>query len=68
MQNIEIVSGFMRLTRDEAMAINWHMGGFDARNMDGKFTIAVAFTRFPLTLIFHAADLLASYLDEKVVK
>ena len=26
---VYIISAFMRLTRDEAMAINWHMGGYD---------------------------------------
>jgi len=26
-KSVYIISAFMRLTRDEAMAINWHMGG-----------------------------------------
>ena len=67
-KSVYVVSGFMRLTRDEAMAINWHMGAFDSRNLDGKFTVANAFSLFPLALIFSVADLMTSYLDEKVVK
>jgi len=66
-KSVYMISGFMRLTREEAMAINWHMGGFDVRNMDGKYTISGAFAQFPLTLIFHCADLMTSYLDEKII-
>ena len=65
-KSVYMISGYMKLTREEAMAINWHMGGFDARNLDGKFTISGAFTLFPITLLFHSADLLTTYLDEKV--
>jgi hypothetical protein len=67
-KSVYIASGFMKLTREEAMSINWHMGAFDARNLDGKYTIANAFHLFPLALIFHASDLLTSYLDEKITK
>ena len=67
-KSVYIISSYMKLTREEAFAINWHMGGFDARNLDGKFTVASAFKQFPIACIFSAADLLTSYLDEKVVK
>jgi hypothetical protein len=67
-KSVYIVCGFMKLTREEAMCINWHMGGFDARNLDGKYTVGGAFSLFPLATIFHCADLLSSYLDEKAVK
>jgi hypothetical protein len=67
-KSVYVIGGFMRLTREEAMCINWHMGGFDARNLDGKFTVAGAFHLFPLSLVFHCADLMTSYLDEKVTK
>lgn len=67
-KSVYIISQYMKLTTEEAFAINWHMGGFDARNMDGKFIIAGAFTQFPIAVIFHTADLLTTYLDEKVVK
>lgn len=67
-KSVYMISGYMRLTREEAMAINWHMGGFDSRNLDGKYTISGAFTQFPIALIFHTADLMTTYLDEKVVK
>ncbi len=63
-KSVYIVSGFMRLTREEAMAINWHMGGFDPRSQMGT-DMSEAFSRFPIAVLFHASDLEASYLDEK---
>ena len=35
-KSVYMISGFMRLTREEAMAINWHMGGFDPRIREGS--------------------------------
>jgi len=63
-KSVYIISGFMRLTREEAMAINWHMGGYDPRNQ-GSSDLSDAFTMFPLCVLFHTADLMASYLDEE---
>lgn len=63
-KSVYIASGFMRLTRDEAMAINWHMGGFDPRNA-GSSDMFDAFTRYPFCVLLHVSDLMASYLDEK---
>ena len=63
-KSVYIISGFMRLTRLEAMAINWHMGGFDMRVMGGSYSISDAFYKFPVCVLFHVADLEATYLDE----
>lgn len=63
-KSVYIISGFMKLTRDEAMAINWHMGGFDARVRGGAFGLSQAFYGYPIALLFHIADLEATYLDE----
>lgn len=63
-KSVYIISGFMRLTREEAMTINWHMGGFDMRVKGGSYSISDAFYRFPLACIFHMADMQATYLDE----
>ena len=62
-KSVYIISGFMRLTREEAMAINWHMGGFDPRNQ-GSSDMSDAFKKFPQAVLFHVSDLEASYLDE----
>ncbi len=62
-KSVYIISGYMRLTREEAMAINWHMGAFDPR-MQGSSDLGDAFARFPTALLFHIADIEATYLDE----
>lgn len=63
-KSVYIISGFMRLSREEAMAIRWHMGGFDDSVKAGSFTMGEAFARFPLAVQMHVADLQATYLDE----
>lgn len=63
-KSVYIISGFMRLTREEAMTINWHMGGFDMRVKGGSYSIADAFYKFPLACIFHMSDMQSTYLDE----
>ena len=63
-KSVYIISGFMRLTREEAMAINWHMGGFDQRVMGGSYSLSDAFYMFPAAFIFHISDNQATYLDE----
>ena len=62
-KSVYIISGFMRLTREEAMAINWHMGSFDARAQYGA-DLQEAYNRFPIAVLTHIADLQATYLDE----
>ena len=62
-KSVYIINGFIRLTREEAMAINWHMGGFDPR-VQGSSDMSDAFRMFPNAVLLHSADLQASYLDE----
>lgn len=57
-----IISAFMRLSREEAFAIRYHMGAWQ----DGeKQNAGNAFNMFPLAVMTHLADMQASYLDEK---
>lgn len=63
-KSVYIINGFLRLTREEAITINWHMGGFDARVKGGSYSISEAFYRYPVAVIFHTADTLTTYLDE----
>ena len=63
-KSVYMIGGFMKLNRQEAMAINWHMGGFDQRVLGGSYGIAEAFYQYPTALLFHIADLEATYLDE----
>lgn len=64
-KSVFIISQFIRLTAEEAMAINWHMGGFDDRVRGGNYSISEAYAKYKLALYAHAADLLATYIDEE---
>ena len=63
-KSVYIISGFMKLARDEAMAIRWHMGGFDEAVKGGSFALNGAFGMYPLAVLTHVADLLATSIDE----
>ena len=60
-KSVYIVSSYMRLSRDEAFAIRYHMGfsGSDPVNNVGR-----AFEMFPLALALHVADMEATYYLE----
>lgn len=63
-KSVYIISGFFRLTREEALAINWHMGGFDDRARGGSPAISAAYNKFPLAVMLNLADMQATYFDE----
>lgn len=66
-KSVYIISGFIKLTREEAMIINWHMGAFDDRVKGGSYSLPKVYYDFPTALLFHMADLSATYLDEEVI-
>lgn len=64
-KSVYIITGFMRLTREEAFAIRYHMGfsGNDDVNQVGK-----SFEMFPLAFALNTADMEASYFLEGIEK
>ena len=60
-----LIERFMRLKPAEAMAIRWHMGGFDNAAKGGDFSIGLAYEKYPLAVKLHIADIESSYLREK---
>lgn len=62
-KSVYIISGFMRLTREEAFAIRWHMG-FSNVDLGMKNTVGEAFAMFPLAFALHVADSEATYYLE----
>ncbi len=53
-KSVYIISKFIQLTTEEAMAIRWHM---DAYEESGKEkTLTAAKERYPLIMLLHAAD------------
>ena len=60
-KSVYIISGYMRLSREEAFAIRYHMGfsqETDARN------VGAAFAAYPLALALYIADMEATYFVE----
>ena len=66
-KSVFMINTFMRLSGEEAMAINWHMGGFDDRVRSNPNSMGESFKIYPLCLFLHIADLTATYIDEKTV-
>ena len=60
-KSVYIISGFMRLTRDEAFAIRYHMG-FSTNDDPG--TVGKALEMFPLAFALSVADMEAAYFIE----
>ena len=61
-KSVYIVSSFMKLTREEAFAIRYHMSTWQNEDAGdpGK-----AYEMYELALLLHMADELASFVDEK---
>lgn len=61
-KSVFLIERFMRLKIEEAMAIRWHMGGFDENS---GHTLSLAYEKYPLAVKLHLADLESTYLREK---
>ena len=61
-KSMYILSGFLRLTREEAMAIRWHMG---FSGDEDKRLVGQAFQQYPLAFALSVADMEATYFLEK---
>ena len=60
-KSVYMISGFMRLTREEAMAIRWHMG---FSGTEDSRTVGQALQQYPLAFALATADMEASYFLE----
>ena len=60
-KSVYIVNGFIRLTREEAMAIRWHMG---FSGTEDPRTVGQALQKYPLAFALATADMEASYFLE----
>lgn len=60
-KSVYIISGFMRLTRDEAFAIRYHMG---FSNTEDARNVGRALEMFPLATALFVADMEATYFME----
>ena len=60
-KSVYIISGFMKLRREEAMAIRWHMG---FSGDEDKRLVGQAFQQYPLAFALSVADMEATYFLE----
>ena len=67
-KSVYMLSGYIKLTREEALAINWHMSGFDTRVKGGSYGISDAYYKYHVAVLLALADMMATYLDERIVK
>lgn len=59
-----MIGRFIPLTFEESVAIIQHMGGKEAGAPVMDSTVTEVFNRFPLAILLHTADMLATFLDE----
>ncbi len=60
-KSVYVISGYMRLTREEAFAIRYHMG---FSGVEDKRDVGAAFQQFPLAFALSVADSEATYFLE----
>ncbi|MBO5212415.1 MAG: hydrolase [Clostridia bacterium] len=64
-KSVYMITPFMKLTREEAFAIRYHMG---FSNVDDQRNVGKAFEMFPLAFALSTADMEATYYLESGIK
>ena len=60
-KSVVILQNYIKLTTEEAVAINCHMGAWD-----GNTDVGSAFEQFPVAWLLHVADESATYIKEGI--
>lgn len=60
-KSVYMIQAYMRLSREEAMAIRWHMGFTEHDHIS---QVGQAFEMFPLAFALSTADMMATYYVE----
>ncbi|GMB10307.1 MAG: HD domain-containing protein [Candidatus Improbicoccus devescovinae] len=63
-KSVFLIERFVRLSVVEAMAIRWHMAGFDDSVKSNSFIIGLAFNKCSLAVKLALSDLESTYLVE----
>lgn len=64
-KSVYLISRFVCLTDEEALAIRWHMGAYDDAARGGSRALSAAMTASPLVYELHAADMRASQKEQR---
>lgn len=62
-ESVIMAQRFIQLTDAEQVAILWHMGLYG--DPDKASTLSRAYTLYPLSMLLHFADMMATYCDER---
>lgn len=62
-KSVYLIQKYMQLNDEEAVAIQNHMGLYNKPAND--FSLAAAYSQYPLAWLLHVADEAATYIDEK---
>jgi hypothetical protein len=65
-KSVAILQYLIRLGRDEAIMIRWHMGGFEPK--ENHNNISEAWNMYKAGVALHTADLEASYILEEHIE
>lgn len=63
-KSVYMIMNWMMLKDEEALAIRWHMGAYDAAARSDLRELSRAMERSKLVTMLHLADMMATHLDE----
>lgn len=66
-KSVYLITQFMTLTPDEALAIRWHMGAFDKAAQSDFRDLDKTQKQCKLAVMLHIADMMATHFDEAEV-
>lgn len=64
-KSLYLITKYMALTEEEALAIRWHMGAFDDAVKGGSRALDAAMDVSPWVWRLHEADMCATRIDER---
>lgn len=64
-KSLYLITKYMALTEEEALAIRWHMGAFDDAVKGGSRALDAAMDVSPWVWRLHEADMCAAHIDER---
>lgn len=64
-KSLFLISRYMRLTMEEALAIRWHMGAYDDAVRGGSHAMTAAMNMTPWVWRLQEADMCATWIDER---
>ena len=64
-KSLYLITKYMALTEEEALAIRWHMGAFDDAVKGGSRALDAAMDVSPWVWRLHEADMCAACIDER---